>query len=164
MAMLNHAVLYVGDPRTPPLQKWIDAFAGSSQVRITTEQTPDADAALVSAYRCEAYGCRAGSTEDTLGIMNVYDTWNFELPNQRYPRILISNAVWRKDPPLLEAIDRRFGILAGTLDRFDRTGVLRIRSLAIDCAVLGFWQDYPCSVQIQGIALCRTRIAQLLGG
>ncbi|MEM8536191.1 MAG: hypothetical protein AAGF95_35525, partial [Chloroflexota bacterium] len=110
--------------------------------------------------RCEPYGCCSGSTDDTLGVMEVYDTWAFESPHINESRFLIANAVWRVDPPLIEAITTRMDILADTLKAFNTTASTPIQSLLIHCDVLGFWKNASTVKQEQGIQLIRTKLQE----
>jgi hypothetical protein len=99
-----------------------EAFRGVERVTISEVRRADTDALLTSVYRCEPYGCRAGTTDDTLGKLYVYDTSLFEELGPNYPRFLISNAVWREEPRLDVAIESRLDLLASTLSVFNRTG------------------------------------------
>ncbi len=147
--------LFVGDSRLPKLMVWRDAFSDLGQVTVSDVRHATSDAALVSAYRCEPYGCRAGSSEAAMGTMELFDTWKWEEPNRSYPRLLISNAVWRDDPPLLVAIGLRLNILREFVGRYNRVSTNAIRSLTIECAVLGFWSEAPDNLQTDGVYHCR---------
>jgi hypothetical protein len=134
---------------------WRGALRGST-VSVAQELTVQTDAALVSASACDRYGCKAGSSEATLGRMYLFDTKQFGLsepPNA--PRYFISNAVWRKDPPLLDAIEKRLALVQSIVDEHNAAHQAhqeRIRSITIYAAVLGGWNDYPEKVQMEGIA------------
>jgi hypothetical protein len=161
--MIERIVLFAGDPRVPRKSRWVDTFSDCARVRITDERHADTDAMLVSVLWCEKFGCRAGSTDDTLGVMYVYDTWLYEPPNEYYPRIAISNAVWRHEPPIDIAVTSRLRILAATVEKINRDGPLTIRSLTIDCANLASWKDFPEDVHIDAIRTIRRQVGELFG-
>jgi hypothetical protein len=129
--------------------------AASAELAPTTQElTTQTDAALVSASACDRYGNKAGSSEATLGHMYLFDTTQFgykEPPNA--PRFLISNAVWRKDPPLLDAVEKRLTLLRSIVDEHNAAHQSRIHSVTIHAAVLGGWNEYPEKMQMDGINL-----------
>jgi hypothetical protein len=94
--------------------------------------------------------------------MYVYDTWKFEEPNDLYPRLLISNAVWRKDPALYEAAKRRIEILAAAIKEYNDSTTTPIQSLTIECGVLGMWREYPEDTQQVVLANLPSLIQTLL--
>ena len=141
---------------------WERVFPSSSAIRIATERRADTDALLTSVMRCDEYGCPAGSSDDTLGKMYIFDTWQFEPPNEFYPRYLISNAVWRKELPILTAIERRMEILAETLRDANERGRYNIRSITIEVGVL-LVDDSPPEVQEAAIHVIKDKVAELFG-
>jgi hypothetical protein len=147
----------------PDKSLWLSLFSRCKHVTITEERHADADAALVSVSRCEKFGCRSGSSDETLGVMAIYDSWKFEESNPFFPRFQVSNAVWRNDPPLEIAVARRLDILAATLTEFNQDAEEPLRSINIDCATLGFWAEYSDEVQKKPLGVVKAKIEEHFG-
>lgn len=145
-------------PRASSVDMWRDILEMFPDIYVLEYPSSDYDAILTSALRCERYGCRSGSTDDTLGRMEVFDAWLFEEPHSTvFPRFNISNAVWRKDPPLLDAVQFRLLELYRCLNVFNKGINTPIRSLIIDTATLGVWSKATTSEQRQAVHLaCRS--------
>lgn len=162
-SIIQRIVLVVTEGQMPAVTYWHKVFQRCSKVTLQTTSLVTTDAMLVSVMRCEPFGCRAGSTNDTLGRMFMYDRWFFERPLQELPRYLISNAVWRDDPPLQDAITQRLDILGETIAQFNATNHTSITSLGIDCATLGFWREHTFEEQELAISVLHNKIEQHFG-
>jgi len=159
--MIEQVVLLVNQPQVPSIYQWRDLLGRSVPVEMAESWPTHTDAALVSVYRCDSYGCRAGTTPDTLGVMYIFDTWQYEPPNTIYPRWLISNAVWRTEPALETAVSQRLTILRDSLRVHTRAGETPIRSLTIDCAVLGMWDAHTQERQRAAIMVVVEQLSRL---
>ena len=146
--ILDPLVVYV-DRHKQQIPVWEAALRGT-RVTVVHELTVRTDAALVSPSLCDKYGCKAGSSNDTLGRMYVFDPSEHGVTD-KVAKFLISNAVWRSDPPLLEAVERRLSLLESTIVDFNNGHQNQIGSVTIFAAVLGMWRDYNDDEQGKGI-------------
>ncbi len=162
--MIERVVLLVNQLQVPTINQWRDFLGRPTNIEAAENWPTHTDAALVLVYRCDSYGCRAGSTVDTLGVMYIFDTWQYEPPTALYPRWLISNAVWRTEAPLEQAVSQRLTILAATLRNHNLEVESPIRSLTVDCAVLGMWSNYPHEQQEIAIATVAEQLPKLFEG
>jgi hypothetical protein len=155
---LSAITVWIDPHAAGQLALWENAL-NTTGISLTRTPTGQLDAALVSVGRCEKYGCRAGSTDDTLGRMEVFDSWNYEPPGN-FPRFQISNAVWRSDPALLEAVVSRLNILERTIDNYNTSHAEAIQSLMITAGVLGFWSRHTEAEQREAIECVVARLKQ----
>jgi hypothetical protein len=143
--------LIVLEDFVPSISIWKKIFSDFKYVKIVNNIPEECDALVVSPSRCDAFGCPAGKKEENIGVMYIYD--QHELPEKyRYhPRFLISNAVWKKDPHIIEAVEKRAKAFTKAISEFNKNFSLPIKKPAIKTETLGFWQDYSDEIQIQAI-------------
>lgn len=131
----------------PPISIWESMFHDLDYVEVVSDIPKECDALVVSPGRCDVFGCPAGTTEETSGVMYVYDQKELPEKYQHHPRFLISNAVWKTDPKLIQAVQKRIQALVKALTEYNTRASLLIQQPAIKTETLGFWREYSDDIQ-----------------
>lgn len=142
----------------PSSSVWKEIFHDLEFVEIVDSIPEECDALVVTPCRCEAFGCPAGKTDENIGVMYIYDQNDLSAKYRYHPRFLISNAVWKKDPQLIEAVRQRMTAFVKAVSEFNKTSCLPIEQPAIKTETLGFWKDYSDEIQEQAIYILKTEL------
>lgn len=150
--------LIILDGYVPSISIWKDIFSDLEFIKIVNEIPTECDAIVVSPSICDVFGCQAGKNEDDFGIMCIYDQFDLPEKHQCHPRFLISNAIWKEDPYLLEAISIRVFALFKAISQFNRNSLFAIEKPAIKTEILGFWRSYPDAIQEEAISVLKSAL------
>lgn len=143
------------------LDRWKAVFEKCPTVHITKNAT-EGDAVVMPVIWCERFGCPAGTSEETLGVMYVYDLWSYTGNADRHPRFIISNAVWKKEPPFDLAVKLRLIALQDAIERVAITHDWQISSVRIDTSLLLDWKQVHHKDVEKAITAVRTAIETIV--
>jgi hypothetical protein len=161
---IRHVYIFIDGESNNELAAWNEILRSMQLISIiNSPKNVHAMARLTSVMRCESYGCPTGLRPDTWGQMYIYDDWSFGISNYSYPRYYISNAIWQKEPSLLDALQWRIDILFSTITTFNFSAHDPIETLIIDKAVLGEWTNYPFEERYGAIVLLRDILSERFG-